>query len=91
LKPDVSAPCANTLTVAPHSDVGYTNTQIEVATSLAAAHASSLTTMVKKAHRDWSASEIKSAIVTAVDPVGPDVAISTDSASYFVTPRRPWT
>lgn len=90
-KPDVSAPCANTLTVVPHGDVGYTNTQIVLATSLAAVHASSLAAMVKKAHQDWSTSEIKSAIVTSFNPVGPEAAIATDSASYFVTPRRPWT
>jgi subtilisin family serine protease len=49
LKPDVSAPCANTLAVAPHGDVEYTDTLIKVATSLAAAHVSGVAALVKKA------------------------------------------
>jgi len=85
LKPDVSAPCANTLAVAPHGDVEYTDTLIKVATSLAAAHVSGVAALIKKAHQEWSPFAIKSAIVTTVDLVGPGDAMPGDAASYFVT------
>ncbi|XP_066324107.1 subtilisin-like protease 4 [Miscanthus floridulus] len=85
LKPDVSAPCANTLAVAPHGDVEYTDTLIKVATSLAAAHVSGVAALIKKAHQEWSPAAIKSAIVTTADLVGPGDAMPGDAASYFVT------
>jgi hypothetical protein len=85
LKPDVSAPCANTLDVAPHGDVEHTDTLIKVATSLAAAHVSGVAALIKKAHPEWSPAAIKSAIVTTADPVGPGDAMAGDGGSYFVT------
>lgn len=86
LKPDVGTPCANTLAVAPHGGgVEYTDTQIMVATSLAAAHGSGVAALIKKAHREWSPAAIKLAIVTTADPVGTGDAMAGDGAGYFVT------
>ena len=85
LKPDVSAPGADTLAESPHGDDKYTDAQIKAATSMAAAHVSGVAALIKKAHYEWSPAAIKSALVTTADPVGPGDALAGEGASYFVT------
>ncbi|RLM80159.1 cucumisin-like [Panicum miliaceum] len=84
LKPDVSAPGADTLAESPHGGK-YTDAQIKAATSMAAAHVTGVAALIKKAHYEWSPAAIKSALVTTADPVGPGDALVGEGASYFVT------
>ncbi|KAL6911816.1 hypothetical protein ACP4OV_000621 [Aristida adscensionis] len=80
LKPDVSAPGLNANEGEENAD-----TDLAEATATAAAHASGVAALIKKAHGEWSPAAIKSALVTTADPVGPGDALAGEGTSYFVT------
>ena len=78
IKPDLIAPGSNVLSTVPYyvrepeaqGDSRYANAYIRMGgTSMASPHVAGAAALIRAAHRDWSALEIKARLMNSADPV----------------------